>query len=158
MGYFSHYLWVYPLRNKSDTFAKFVHFRSLVKTQFNAEIKAFQCDHGGEFDNTIFQQLFTKHGIHTRFSCPRTSQQNGKSERMIRTINNLVRTLLFQAHLPLTFGLKPYHLPPSIMTLLTFAYIKLHQTTPLCVSSVACVMPTLTLITSLAHVPLRAFS
>lgn len=39
--------------------------RSFVKTQFNVEFKAFQCDHGGEFDNTTFHQLFTKHGIHT---------------------------------------------------------------------------------------------
>ncbi|PWA54870.1 hypothetical protein CTI12_AA431350 [Artemisia annua] len=51
LDHFSHYLWVYPLRNKSDTFAKFVEFRSLVKTQFNAEIKAFQCDHGGPTAN-----------------------------------------------------------------------------------------------------------
>ncbi|GJZ74835.1 ribonuclease H-like domain-containing protein [Tanacetum coccineum] len=42
--------------------------------------------------------LFLDH--YSQFSCPRTSQQNGKSERMIRTINNLIRTLLFQAHLP----------------------------------------------------------
>jgi hypothetical protein len=118
LDHFSHYLWVYPLRNKSDTFAKFVEFRSLVKTQFNAEIKAFQCDHGGEFDNTIFHQLFTKHGIHTRFSCPRTSQQNGKSERMIRTINNLIRTLLFQAHLPPHFWVEALHMATYLLNIL----------------------------------------
>ncbi|GJS70058.1 hypothetical protein Tco_0702899 [Tanacetum coccineum] len=28
------------------------------------------------------------------------TMMNGKSERMLRTINNLIRTLLFQAHLP----------------------------------------------------------
>ena len=33
-------------------------------------------------------------------SCPYTSQQNGKAERMIRTTNNVTRTLLFQAFMP----------------------------------------------------------
>ncbi|GJV32308.1 ribonuclease H-like domain-containing protein [Tanacetum coccineum] len=61
---------------------------------------AFQCDHGGEFDNNTLHELFATNGIQFRFSCPRTSQQNGKSERMIRTINNVVRSLLFQARLP----------------------------------------------------------
>jgi hypothetical protein len=33
-------------------------------------------------------------------SCPYTSQQNGKAERMLRTINNVIRTFLFQASMP----------------------------------------------------------
>jgi histone deacetylase 1/2 len=35
-----------------------------------------------------------------RFSCPYTSSQNGKAERKIRTINNIIRTLLAHASLP----------------------------------------------------------
>jgi hypothetical protein len=33
-------------------------------------------------------------------SCPYTSPQNGKAERIIRSINNDIRTLLIQASLP----------------------------------------------------------
>jgi hypothetical protein len=33
-------------------------------------------------------------------SCPYTSPQNGKAERIIRSINNVVRSLLFQASMP----------------------------------------------------------
>jgi hypothetical protein len=33
-------------------------------------------------------------------SCPYTSPQNGKAERIIRSINNVICTLLFQANLP----------------------------------------------------------
>ncbi|GJZ24254.1 ribonuclease H-like domain-containing protein [Tanacetum coccineum] len=43
---------------------------------------AFLCDHGGEFDNRKLHDLFNTNGIQFRFSCPQTSQQNGKSERM----------------------------------------------------------------------------
>ncbi|GJS94229.1 ribonuclease H-like domain-containing protein [Tanacetum coccineum] len=95
----NHSLWHQCLGHPSDAL-KLLHFRAFVKTQFNREIKAFQCDHGGEFDNNSLHELFATNGIQFRFSCPRTSQQNGKSERMIRTINNVVRSLLFQARLP----------------------------------------------------------
>ncbi|GKB27636.1 ribonuclease H-like domain-containing protein [Tanacetum coccineum] len=98
LDHYSYFLWVYPLYRKSDAQSKLLHFRAFIKTQFNREIKAFQCDHGGEFDNNSLHELFATNGIQFRFSCPRTSQQNGKSERMIRTINNVVRSLLFQAH------------------------------------------------------------
>ncbi|GKD52205.1 ribonuclease H-like domain-containing protein [Tanacetum coccineum] len=80
LDHFSHYLWVYPLRNKSDTLSKFLHFRAFVKNQFNCDIKSLQCDHGGEFDNNDLHKLFETNGITIRFSCPRTSQQNRKSE------------------------------------------------------------------------------
>lgn len=42
-------------------------------------------------------------GIHFRLSCPYTSSQNGKSERKICSINNIIRTLLLHALLPSSF-------------------------------------------------------
>ncbi|GJV81664.1 ribonuclease H-like domain-containing protein [Tanacetum coccineum] len=118
LDHFSHYLWIYSLRHKSDVFQKFLHFRSYVKNQFKCEIKAFQCDHGGEFDNTNLLHLFEKIGIQFCFSCPRTSQQNGKSERMVRTINNVICTLLFQAHIPPTFWVEALHMAAYLLNLL----------------------------------------
>ncbi|GJY43948.1 ribonuclease H-like domain-containing protein [Tanacetum coccineum] len=112
LDHFSHFIWIYPLRSKSDIFDNFLHFRNYVKNQFKCEIKNFKCDHGGEFDNNRLHTLFAKNGTQFRFSCPKTFQQNGKAERMIRTINNTIRTLLFQAHLPLPFGSKPSIWPP----------------------------------------------
>ncbi|GKC42906.1 ribonuclease H-like domain-containing protein [Tanacetum coccineum] len=41
LDHFSHYLWIYPLRSKSDMFDKFVHFCNYVKNQFKCEIKSF---------------------------------------------------------------------------------------------------------------------
>jgi histone deacetylase 1/2 len=54
-------------------------------------------DNGREFDNNAARSFFLQQGIHLRISCPHTSQQNGKDERAIRSINNIMRTLLFQA-------------------------------------------------------------
>jgi hypothetical protein len=44
-----------------------------------------------------------------RMSCPYTSSQNGKTERMIRTTNDTIRTLLLQAHLPARFWAEGLH-------------------------------------------------
>ncbi|GKD86283.1 ribonuclease H-like domain-containing protein [Tanacetum coccineum] len=57
LDHFSHFVWVYPLHKKSDLFDNFVSFRAYVNKQFNADIKALQCDHGGEYDNTRFHDL-----------------------------------------------------------------------------------------------------
>ncbi|GJR62054.1 ribonuclease H-like domain-containing protein [Tanacetum coccineum] len=137
LDHFSHYLWVYPLRHKSDVLSKFIHFRAYVKNHFNCDIKSLQCDHGGEFDNTALHQLFVTNGISIRFSCPKTSQQNGKSERMIRTINNMIRTLLFQAHLPPTFWVEALHMAAYLLNILPSTAInneiphtRLFKTTP----------------------------
>ncbi|GJT11116.1 ribonuclease H-like domain-containing protein [Tanacetum coccineum] len=118
LDHFSHYLWVYPLRYKSDALSKFIHFRAYVKNQFKTDIRSLQCDHGGEFDNNALHQLFASNGITIRFSCPKTSQQNGKFERMLRTINNLIRTLLFQAHLPPTFWVEALYMAVYLLNLL----------------------------------------
>ncbi|GKC96051.1 ribonuclease H-like domain-containing protein, partial [Tanacetum coccineum] len=64
---------VYPLLQKSDLFDTFVAFRAYVNQQFHVDIKSLQCDHGGEYDNTRFRNLFRQHGIQFQFSCPKTS-------------------------------------------------------------------------------------
>ncbi|GJX00855.1 ribonuclease H-like domain-containing protein [Tanacetum coccineum] len=76
------------------------------------------CDHGGEFDNRKLHDLFSTNGIQFRFSCPKTSQQNGKSERMVRTLNNIIRTLLFQANLPPTFWVEALNMATRLLNIL----------------------------------------
>ncbi|KAJ9557674.1 hypothetical protein OSB04_012288 [Centaurea solstitialis] len=100
---FSHFLWVFPLRAKSEVFSVFKTFRAYVLNQFKTDIQLFQCDNGRDFNNQPFLDFLKTHGIKIRFSCPYTSQQNGKVERTIRTINNTLRTSLIQASLPPKF-------------------------------------------------------
>nr|GEX61710.1 ribonuclease H-like domain-containing protein [Tanacetum cinerariifolium] len=76
LDHYSQFVWVYPLINKSDVLSKFLLFRTYVRTQFKCEIRSFQCDHGGEFDNRNLHKLFADNGIQFRFSCLKTSQQN----------------------------------------------------------------------------------
>ncbi|GJW05705.1 ribonuclease H-like domain-containing protein [Tanacetum coccineum] len=79
LDHYSHFLWVYPLHRKSDAQSKLLHFRAFVKTQFNREIKAFQCDHGGEFDNNSLHELFATNGIQFHLLIGHIHSQNKMS-------------------------------------------------------------------------------
>ncbi|WVZ78235.1 hypothetical protein U9M48_025981 [Paspalum notatum var. saurae] len=57
-------------------------------------------DNGREFVNTATASFLASHGTLLRLSCPYTSPQNGKAERIIRTLNNSTRTLLLHASMP----------------------------------------------------------
>jgi hypothetical protein len=97
---FTHYLWTFPLKQKSDTFTTLSNFFAYVATQFSYTVKDIQCDNGREFDNSSTRTYLLSKGAQLRMSCPYTSPQNGKAERIIHTINNVIRTLLIQASLP----------------------------------------------------------
>ncbi|WVZ81687.1 hypothetical protein U9M48_029039 [Paspalum notatum var. saurae] len=106
---FSHYSWTFPLRSKSEAFSTISHFFAWVSTQFGLTIKAVQCDNGHEFDNNASRSFFLSRSVQLRMSCPYTSAQNGKAERMIRTTNDVMCTLLFQASLPARFWAGSLH-------------------------------------------------
>jgi hypothetical protein len=100
---FSHYMWTFPLRFKSDVHDTLKNFVAYVNTHFHRTIETIQCDNGTEFDNLSNRLFLAPHGTSLRFSCPYTSPQNGKAERAIRTINDILRTLLIQASMPAIF-------------------------------------------------------
>lgn len=124
LDHYTHYTWVYPLHRKSDTFAKYLHFSAYVRTQFKCSIKALQCDNGGEYTSRAFLDHLAATGTDICFSCPHTSQQNGWAERMLRTINNLVRTLLIQASMPISFWVEALHTAVYTLNLLPSSAIQ----------------------------------
>src|SRR4051812_28857804 len=100
---YSHYIWTFPLRAKSDAHTIFLNFYQYTLVHFGLPIRFIQCDNGREFDNNRNRDFFLSKGTLLRFSCPYTSPQNGKAERSLRSINDILRTLLLQASLPPRF-------------------------------------------------------
>ena len=49
-------------------------------------------DHGGEFQNELFEKFCEENGIMHNFSAPRTSQQNEVVERKNRSLEELACT------------------------------------------------------------------
>ena len=64
---------------------------------------AFQTDNGRGFDNAAFRSFLAARGIVLRLTCPYTSQQNGRAEWILRTLNDSTRTMLIHAGMPLAF-------------------------------------------------------
>jgi hypothetical protein len=94
---YTNYLWTFPLKLKSNTFTTLFHFFAYVSTQFGRTVKAIQCDNGCEFDNSSTCFFLLSNGTQLRMSCPYTSPQNDKAERIILSVNNVIHTLLIQA-------------------------------------------------------------
>lgn len=76
-----------------------INFISYAYTQFSLPVKCFQADNGTEFVNNATKSFLDARGILLRLSCPCTSPQNGKAERVLRTMNNSIRTLMIHASL-----------------------------------------------------------
>jgi histone deacetylase 1/2 len=100
---FSHYVWTFPLRSKSDVLQCLLHFHAYITTQFQLPLIAFQTDNGKEFDNHTFRTHLASSGVALRLSCPYTSSQNGKAKRILQTLNDCVRSLLIHAGMPDAF-------------------------------------------------------
>ncbi|KAD1865828.1 hypothetical protein E3N88_42185 [Mikania micrantha] len=98
---FTRFMWIFPLKQKSDVFDLFSRFIVMAERQFKTKLKAVQTDGGGEF------RKLTPHlssmGIQHRFSCPHTSEQNGVVERRQRHVVETGLTLLAQSHVPQRF-------------------------------------------------------
>lgn len=85
---------VYFLRHKSEVFEKFQEFEAFVLNQLNTNIKVLRSDNGKEYTSREFSNYLQRKGIVHEFSSPYIHEQNGKSEREIRTITELARSML----------------------------------------------------------------
>lgn len=92
------FVWIYFLSTKSQVLQTVINFRTMIKTQFDCDIKTFQSDWGGEYRNV--SAYLNSCGIHHRLSCPHTSEQNGAVERRHRIIVEKGLSLLAQSALP----------------------------------------------------------
>jgi len=99
----SHYTWVYIIKTKDEVFEVFKDFKTLVENQFNAKVKTFRSDNGGEYTSNVFRDYLKKEGIRHETTIPKTPEQNGVAERMNRTLLECVRAMLSDSTLPKTF-------------------------------------------------------
>lgn len=100
---FSRKVFVYFLKKKDETFAKFVEFKAYIEKQTGKRIKTLRSDNGGEYMSNVFDLFLKKHGIKHETTVAHTPQQNGVAERMNRTLTEKARCFLFDADLPKTY-------------------------------------------------------
>ena len=78
-------------------------WKSCVENQLGKKIKILRTDNGGEYTSNEFAQYLKNEGIRHEYTIPKTPEQNGVSERMNRTLLELVRTMLVDSGLPHKF-------------------------------------------------------
>ena len=101
----SNWGFTFGLRLKSDAFSNFLATEAFLERSHGITVKAVRC--GGELELTAGKlgDHFVSKGIVVQRTVPYAHQQNGKSERYIRTIEEGGQALLADAGLPMAFWL-----------------------------------------------------
>lgn len=94
---FSRCVWIFLMKEKTETTTHLKNFISMVDRQFNTQVKCVESDNGTE-STSLTRHFHSQEIIHEIF-CVRTPQQNGRIERKHRHILNVARALRFQANL-----------------------------------------------------------
>jgi hypothetical protein len=100
---YSRYGYVYLMKHKSESFEKFKEFQNEVQNQLGKKIKALRSDQGGEYLSQSFDDHLKECGIVSQLTPPGTPQLNGVSERRNQTLLDMVRSMMSQTDLPLSF-------------------------------------------------------
>jgi hypothetical protein len=77
--------------------------KKLLSTELHGETKIFGSDAGTEFLNKQMDDLLERLQIRRQTACPDDQSQNGLAERAIGVLFEMVRTLIHDAKLPLSF-------------------------------------------------------
>lgn len=87
------------LKKKSDVIKVIQDMFAAFETQTGKKIKAVRTDNGGEYIKAELEDYFKSKGINHQTTVPCTPQQNGKAERLNRTLLEKTRAKLIDAQL-----------------------------------------------------------
>ena len=91
---------VQPLRRKSDVADFLKATITMLERQTGHTVQRIRSDNGGEFINADLATFYQSKGIRSETTVPYTPQQNGKAERLNRTLMEKARPMLADANLP----------------------------------------------------------
>ncbi|KAI3509833.1 hypothetical protein L1887_25356 [Cichorium endivia] len=97
---YSRYVWVFFMKEKSDTFSKFKEFKITVEGEVGMKIRCLRSDNGGEYTSEEFKQYLKECGIRHQYTCANTPQQNGVAERKNRHLAEICRSMLHAKNVP----------------------------------------------------------
>ncbi|KAE8695620.1 tir-nbs resistance protein [Hibiscus syriacus] len=97
---FSRYVWVFFMKEKSDTFSKFKEFRDSAEGEVEKKICCLRTDNRGEYRSNEFSQYLRECRIRHQYTCANTPQQNGVAERKNRHLAEICRSMLHAKNVP----------------------------------------------------------
>jgi hypothetical protein len=112
---YSHYGYIYPIKERSEALDKFKIFKAKVENQHDLKIKIVRSDRGGEYYDRHtpygqvtgpFAKFLIEQGIVAQYSMPGEPQQNGVAERRNRTLMHMVRSMISYSTLPVSLWME----------------------------------------------------
>ena len=97
---FSGMRFIYLLRKKSEAAEKFMELIHAIRGQTGNLVRTLRTDNGGEYCSNEFEAWLGRKGIQHETSAPYTPQQDGVSERGIRTVTEGARSCLHDCQPP----------------------------------------------------------
>ncbi len=88
------------LTTKADVGKEIVDVITLLETQTGQRVKAIRTDNGTEYVNAAISSYLSSRGILHQKSAPYTPEQNGRAERLNRTLLEKVRAMLADSGAP----------------------------------------------------------
>eukprot|EP00877_Chromochloris_zofingiensis_P013964 jgi/Chrzof1/8821/Cz03g25230.t1 len=88
------------LKQKSDISKVVPDVFNMLEKQSNNQVKGVRTDNGGEYVNSVLNSYYSSKGIIAQHTVPYSPQQNGKAERLNRTLLDKARSMLADARLP----------------------------------------------------------
>ena len=112
---YSHYGYIYPIKERTEVLDKFKIFKAEVENQRNLKIKIVRSDRGGEYygGHTPYGQVprpfvrfLQENDIVAQYSTLGEPQQNGVAERRNRTLMDMVHSMISYSTLPLSLWME----------------------------------------------------
>ena len=94
---------IYLISHRFKALDCFKRYSTLVENQLNTKIKSLRTDRGREYLSDLFKAYCDEKGIARQLSILYMLQQNGVAERRNRTLLDMVRSMMAQANLPISF-------------------------------------------------------
>ena len=69
-------------------------WKAQVEKSYESKVKTLRTDNGGEYTSTSFEKYLKDEGIRHEVTVPKTPGQNGRAERMNRTLVEMTRSML----------------------------------------------------------------
>lgn len=93
--------YIYFVQHRGDVFERFKAFERLVENKFQRPVRMIRSDCGTEYTNGDMQQYLASKGIQFEASAPYTPEQNGRSEREMRTVVESARSMIYSKKIPI---------------------------------------------------------
>lgn len=96
---YSHFTFIYFMKKRDEVSGFITKFITFVTNQTGRKLKIIRSDGAKENLTGEIRNLFQEKGIKHQKTCPYTPQQNGKAERLNRTLLEITRSMLIEANL-----------------------------------------------------------